>query len=242
MFKEDNPDTSEITGVILAGGKGSRLSSVVSDRPKVLAEIHGRPFLAFLLDQLVSAGIRDVVLCTGYRADAIHKEIGETYKSLKIVHSPEQTPLGTAGAVRNALQYLHSDTLILMNGDSFIDVDLNGYFEWFFGRSRSAAMLLTNVPDEKRYGKVKIAEDDSVLSFEEKGDTAGEGLINAGIYIFKKDLITSIPPDIFYSLEWDFLPKLVGSSFYGYRCKGKFIDIGTPESYLCADEFFRSKN
>ena len=236
------PDIAEITGVILAGGKGSRLSSAVSDRPKVLAEICGRPFLTFLLDQLVSAGLKQVILCTGYMAEEIRKEIGASYKSLQIIHSPEYTPLGTAGAARNALKHLRSDMLILMNGDSFCEVDFNAYWQWYFKKDREAALLLTHVENSKRYGKVAIAADEAILSFQEKDQNSNEYLINAGIYIFHKELLTSIPPERFYSLEHDFLPNIIGSGIYGYCCHGNFIDIGTPESYRFAEDFFQAEN
>ena len=238
MFKEITPDLSEITCVILAGGRGTRLNPVVSDRPKVLAQIHGRPFLTYLLDQLISAGSKQVVLCTGYMAEEIRRQIGDTYKFLQIIHSTEDRPLGTAGAIRNALQHVHSDVLFLMNGDSFVGVDLKDYLRWYFEKDREAALLLTHVKDARRYGRVKVVEDDTVISFEEKGENASEGLVNAGIYLLKKTLLALIPPHTFYSLEQDVLPKLIGSGMYGYRCNGRFIDIGTPESYRLAEDFF----
>jgi len=238
MYKHGIPDISNISFVILAGGKGSRLSSIVKDRPKILAEIQGRPFLTFLLDRLISVGVKGVILCTGYRAEDVHRQIGETYQSLKVVYSTESEPLGTAGALRNALPYLSSRIMIVINGDSFIEVDFKPYLKWFFKRDRKAALLLTNVKNAKRYGRVTVAEDDSVISFEEKADNDDGGLINAGVYILNKDLLTSIPPHTFYSLERDLLPKMIRHGLFGYRCNGKFIDIGTPESYHLADAFF----
>jgi D-glycero-alpha-D-manno-heptose 1-phosphate guanylyltransferase len=238
IFNKTSPDISGITCVILAGGRGSRLSSVVSDRPKVLAEVHGRPFLTYLLDQLISAGAKQVVLCTGYMADEIEKQIGAVYKSLKINYSREDKPLGTAGAIRNVLlQYTCSEVLIVMNGDSFVEVDFKAYLRWYFEKDRKAALLLTYVMDTKRYGLVNVADDDAVVSFVEKGENAGEGFVNAGVYIVHKDMLTLIPLHTFYSLEQDLLPALIGSDVYGYRCRGKFIDIGTPESYRLAEEF-----
>ena len=242
MFKGAARDIDELSGVILAGGKGTRLRSVVSDRPKVLAEIQGRPFLTYLLDQLISARITRVVLCTGFMADDVYKKIGETYRTLRVVHSKETVPLGTAGALRNALTHLRSKALLVMNGDSFIDIDLNVYLKWFYGRDRQTSLLLTKVEDTSRYGRITINEDDSIRSFEEKGNYAGEGLINAGIYILKEGLLKSIPPNTFHSLEREFFPQMIGSGIYGYTFNGRFIDIGTPESYLDAEIFFAGKN
>jgi len=224
------------TCVILAGGRGTRLDSVVSDRPKVLAQVNGRPFLTFLLDRIVLSGVKDVVLCTGYMADVVLGEIGLGYGPLRITHSPEKRPLGTAGALRNALRHVRSDVFVLMNGDSYADVDLPAYFRWFHERKRDLGLLLASVDDVSRYGRVTIADDGSVTSFREKGEDTGEGLINAGVYIMKREIAAGIIPDLTVSLERDVLPGLIGHSFYGYRWAGRFIDIGTPESYrLAAD-------
>jgi D-glycero-alpha-D-manno-heptose 1-phosphate guanylyltransferase len=229
-----------VTTVILAGGLGTRLRSVVPGRPKVLANILGRPFLTFLLDQLVLADVRDVVLCTGYMADEIDKQLGNTYKSLRLVYSRENVHLDTGGALRLALPHLNSDAVLIMNGDSFVDIDLTVYLDWFFKKKCQAALLLTNVTDTGRYGKVVVAEDGLLLAFEEKGFNIGPGWINAGVYIMKKSLIATIPAGTPFSLEREFFPKLVDKGLYGFCFKGEFIDIGTPETFALAEEFFLS--
>ena len=231
---------SYTTTVILAGGLGTRLRSIVPGRPKVLANILDRPFLAFLLDQLVSADIRDVVLCTGYMADDVYEEIGNAYKSLKLIYSKENFPFGTGGALRLALPHLNSDPVLIMNGDSFVNIDLTVYLDWFFKKNCQASLLLTNVSDTSRYGKVVVAEDDLLLAFEEKGLNSGPGWINAGVYILKKSLIETIPAGTPFSLEREFFPKLVNKGLYGFRFDGKFIDIGTPDAFAMAEEFFLS--
>ena len=231
---------SYTTTVILAGGLGTRLRSVVPGRPKVLANILDRPFLAFLLDQLVSADIRDVVLCTGYMADDVYEEMGDAYKSLQLIYSKENFPFGTGGALRLALPHLNSDPVLIMNGDSFVNIDLTVYLDWFFKKNCQASLLLTNVSDTSRYGKVVVAEDDLLLAFEEKGLNSGPGWINAGIYIMKKSLIATIPAGIPFTLEREFFPKLVNKGLYGFRFDGKFIDIGTPDAFAMAEEFFLS--
>jgi len=245
---------SEIQAVILAGGKGERLKSVVSDRPKVLAEVSGRPFLAYLLDQVValrkSAGpgklyssicqakCHEVVLCTGYMAEQIRQRFGEAYEHLRLLYSQEQQPLGTGGALRLALSYLWSDTILVMNGDSYVDVDLVSYIDWFFRKNGDAALVLIKVPDTARYGRVVIDQDEHITAFDEKGTSVGPGWINAGIYLMKKSLVSSIPAGRSYSLEREFFPSLVGKKLLGFRSEGRFIDIGTPASYAEAEEFF----
>lgn len=232
---------SGITTVILAGGLGTRLRSVVSDRPKVLAKICNRPFLTFLLDQLVIAKAKDVVLCTGYMAYEAHKTLGEKYKSLRLIHSREQELLGTGGALRLAIPHINSDPVLIMNGDSFVNVDLTVYIDWFFKKNRQASLFLANVPDTKRFGKVSISEDGLLLAFEEKVPSDGHGWINAGIYILQKSIVASIPSGIPFSLEKELFPKLIGKGLYGFCFNGKFIDIGTPKSYRQAEDFFRDK-
>lgn len=229
-----------ITTVILAGGLGTRLRSVVPDRPKVLANILGRPFLSFLLDQLANAEIRDVVLCTGYLADDVYEKMGNKYKSLTLTYSKENYPVGTGGALRLALPHLNSDPVLIMNGDSFVHIDLTVYLDWFFKKNCQASLLLTKVSETGRYGKVIVAEDDLLLAFEEKGVNSGPGWINAGVYILKKSLIETIPVGIPFSLEREFFPKLVNKDLYGFRFDGKFIDIGTPETFALAEDFFLS--
>jgi len=233
---------SEITTVILAGGLGARLCSVVSDRPKVLAKIGNRPFLTFLLDQLVIAKAKDVVLCTGYMANKIHKALGEQYRSLRLIHSREPEPLGTGGALRLAMPHINSDPVLIMNGDSFVNIDLTVYIDWFFKKNRKASLLLVNAPNTERYGKVIVAKDGLLSAFEEKVLNSGPGWINAGVYIMKKSLVESIPAGNSFSLEREFVPGLIGKGLYGFFANEKFIDIGTPESYRQAEKFFREKN
>jgi len=229
---------SDITAVILAGGLGTRLRSVFSDRPKVLAEVLGRPFLTYLLDQLSSTGIRKVILCTGYMGDKVQEVYGEMYKSLHLFYSQEDEPLGTGGALRLALPLIKSNSVLVMNGDSYIHADLSSYARWFFHIDRNASLLLARVSDIRRYGMVRVEKDESVSAFEEKEKAKGAGWINAGVYLMKTLLLKSIPSGKAFSLEREFFPSLVGNGLFGYQCKVRFIDIGTPESYIKAENFF----
>lgn len=229
---------SDITAVILVGGLGTRLRPVLSDRPKILAEVLGCPFLTYLLDQLSHAGALDVVLCTGYMGDMVQEVYGDTYRSLHLLYSQEDEPLGTGGALRLALPLLKSDHVLVMNGDSYIHADLSSYVNWFFQIDRRASLLLTRVPDTGRYGMVKVKKDESILAFEEKGMARGAGWINAGVYLMETSLLTSISSEKTFSLEREVFPSLVGNGLFGYRSKGRFIDIGTPESYATAENFF----
>jgi D-glycero-alpha-D-manno-heptose 1-phosphate guanylyltransferase len=229
---------SEITVVILAGGLGTRLRPIVSNKPKVLAEVLGRPFLKYLFDQLVHAGAREVVLCTGYMADSVREEIGGTYGSLCIKHSMEDVPLDTGGALRLALPLIRSDTVMVMNGDSYVNADFKAFLEWFLRKNIIGALLLAKVLDSSRYGRVVTSSDDHIETFEEKGGFGGEGFINAGVYLLQKKVVETIPPGKTFSLERELFPSLIRNKLYGYECKGEFIDIGTPKSFLEAEKFF----
>jgi NDP-sugar pyrophosphorylase family protein len=226
------------TAVILAGGLGMRLRSVVADRPKVVAEVAGRPFLAYLLDQVARAGIREVVLCTGYLGAQVRAMLGDRYDHLHLIYSQEPTPLGTAGALRWALPLFDSATLLVMNGDSFCQTDLGALWDWHHRQGASATMLLTRVAETARYGRVYADADGRVRRFEEKGHRRGAGWINAGIYCLRRALLLTIPPSATVSLEQEMFPAWIGRGLYGYRGGGRFLDIGTPDAYAAAARFF----
>lgn len=231
---------SDITTVILAGGLGTRLRSVVAGTPKVLAEVCGRPFLTYLLDQLVEAGVQEVVLCTGYLGEQVCDALGDTYKSLMLRYSQESSPLGTAGALRLANSLTHSDPLLIMNGDSFFQADLPAFYAWYCQQEADCALLLTQVADTRRFGRVHTHSDGKILSFTEKGEV-GPGWINAGIYLLSQRVLQTIPAQRAVSLEHDMFPTWIEQNFYTYRQTGVFLDIGTPESYAAAAHVFSSK-
>ncbi len=228
-----------VTAVILAGGKGTRLEPVVDDRPKPMALVAGKPFLDYLLDMICRADIRRVVLCTGYRASDIQRHYGNTYKSLKIVYSQERVPLGTGGAVRNALGVCRSDFLLVFNGDSYLDIDIVDFFRWFRAGDGEGAMALAKVEERERYGSVVIDEDAKITSFLEKNESEPDGFINAGIYVLSSKVVQNLPAESVSSLEHDLFPFMVDEGLlYGYKSVDSFIDIGTTESYHKAQIFF----
>jgi D-glycero-alpha-D-manno-heptose 1-phosphate guanylyltransferase len=240
-LKRTEQDIGNITAAILAGGFGTRLKSVVSDKPKVLAEVLGKPFLAYLLEQISSAGIRKVVFCTGYMAGKIRNCFGDSYGPLHILYSRENEPLGTGGALRLALPCFASDIILAMNGDSYTDTDLSSYMNWFFDKDIEASLLLAKVLDASRYGSVIVEGDGIIKAFAEKGVSSGAGWVNAGIYLMRKSLIASIPAGQPYSLEYELFPSLVEKELYAFCSEGRFIDIGTPESYAVTEDFFSYK-
>lgn len=228
-----------MTAAVLAGGLGTRLRTVTADRPKALVEIHGRPFLAYLLDYLSGSGVRSAVLCTGYRGEQIYRSFGGSYKNLQLSYSREARPLGTAGALRLALPQLISDPVLVMNGDSFCAADLREFWSWHCGRASRATMLLTRVSDTRRYGSVAVGADGAVTAFAEKrSQDKAAGWINAGVYLLSRRVLAAIPEDTPASLEHDVFPGLVGQGLRGFAITGRFLDIGTPEDFAAAESFF----
>lgn len=228
----------DITAAILAGGLGTRLRSVVADRPKALAEIAGQPFVSYLLDQLAKIRIRTVVLCTGYLGDRVQATFGDSYDGIRLLYSRESAPLGTAGALRLALPLFKSDSVLVMNGDSFCQVDLNRLWRRHRARRAKVTLVLVRVTDAKAYGRVGVDHDGAVVSFEEKIAEKGSAWINAGVYLLDRSLVERIPPNRAVSLEREMLPGWLGRGLYGHLCKGPFFDIGTPETYATAKKLF----
>jgi D-glycero-alpha-D-manno-heptose 1-phosphate guanylyltransferase len=231
----------DLDAVILAGGMGTRLRSVVADRPKVLAPVNGRPFIEYLLDQLEEAGIARVVIATGYMAESVEETLGRKRRRLQLRYSREEEPLGTGGGLRLTLSHTESDPLLVLNGDSYCTVDLAQFDDFHRAANARASLAVTRVPDTTRFGRVQIGEGGEVVSFEEKGAGTGPGWINAGLYLLPRNLIEKIPAGRAVSLEKDVFPGLIHNRLYAFQGGGAFLDIGTPKSYGEAEEFFRNK-
>jgi D-glycero-alpha-D-manno-heptose 1-phosphate guanylyltransferase len=230
----------DVTSAILAGGLGTRLRPAVADRPKVLASVGGRPYLTYLLGQLARASVREAVLLIGYRGEQVREMIGNSYEGMRLRYSVEESPLGTAGALRRALPLLTTPTVLLLNGDSFCDADLDGFRLFHRENCAAASLVLTRVSDTSRFGRVEVLRSGRVERFEEKGSARGRGWINAGIYLVERERIAALPPSQPLSLERDALPAWIAEGcVFGFRHEGCFLDIGTPESYGEAESFFR---
>jgi len=231
-------ELGNVTAAILAGGLGTRLRSFSTNKQKVLVEVKGRPFLSYLLDELSAAGVRRAVLCTGYLGEQVMAAFGDSYGDLQLTYSQEGSPLGTAGALRLALPFFRSHFVLIMNGDSFCRVNLRNLPSWHRERGANATLMLARVPDVSRYGRVRLNSKGRIISFDEKHSDGGPGWINAGIYLFKRGILEDIPAGKAVSLEREILPSLVGRGLFGFRSKGPFLDIGTPEAYSGAGRFF----
>jgi D-glycero-alpha-D-manno-heptose 1-phosphate guanylyltransferase len=228
----------DVTAVILAGGLGTRLRSVVADRPKALATVNQRPFLSFLLEKLAAAGIGHAVICTGYLGDQIRDAFGTCYRGMQLAYSQESEPRGTGGALRLALPLFPSELLLVLNGDSFCNFDYRAFLGFHRQKLATMSLCLAEVADVSRYGAVGLDDGGRILQFCEKGVARGAGVINAGVYLTTRTLISTIPPEVVISLERDVIPTQIGAGLHGFRSPGKFIDIGVPADYAAAQQFF----
>lgn len=221
--------------IILAGGRGTRLESVVRDVPKVLAPVGERPFLDLLLGGLDRmSGIRKVVLALGHRAELVVSQcrLSRPY-AFALEWVIESRPLGTGGAARLALARTTSDPILVMNGDTFVDIPLVPMLDAHLQRAAQCTLLLTHVSDVGRFGRVIVDETTmEVNSFEEKATAGGAaGCINAGVYLFSRGCLSTFQEGCATSLEHDVLPSLIGHGLFGWKGVGQFFDIGTQESY-----------
>jgi D-glycero-alpha-D-manno-heptose 1-phosphate guanylyltransferase len=221
--------------LLLVGGMGTRLKSVVSSKPKPLAPVGNAPFLELLLLQLRAQGIHRVVMCSGYLAEQIEEQFGDGgARGMAITYSKETRPLGTAGAVKLAEGYLHGDSdFVVMNGDSFLEVDLHRLIQFHREHGALITIAARMVPDAARYGTVRVDKSNRIAAFEEKRGAAAPGLISGGVYVFNHSVLNEIPggPG---SLETDVFPRLLERGLFAVPQAGIFIDIGTPEDYAKA--------
>jgi NDP-sugar pyrophosphorylase family protein len=224
-------DISLIDTVILAGGLGTRLRGVLSDKPKCMAFVNGRPFIDILLDHYIAQGLKRFIICVGYKREQVIQHLNNRI-DCEIIFSMETRQLGTGGALKNAQGLIKSDPYIVLNGDSFIDINIFEYIKWF------QSIVITKMINSKRYGNVNFDGNGLITSFEEKNNSSLTNSINAGVYLFKKNIINFSSYGDEFSLEMELFPTLIEQGISTYLCDGKFIDIGTEKSYQNAQLFF----
>lgn len=220
--------------IVLAGGFGTRLAHVVPDVCKPMAPVAGRPFLRFVMDQLAANGVERAVVADGYRREQIEGYFKGFYRGVDVVYSPEEEPLFTGGAVKQALAKCEGGWVFVMNGDTWLDVD--------FGAMEAAAdnapdsvkaiVAVKRMRDFERYGTVDVDAGGAITAFHEKKPCA-EGLINTGVYLIRRDALADMPRT--FSLENDFFETVVSDGpLCACECEGGFIDIGVPGDYELA--------
>ncbi|MBN2644212.1 MAG: nucleotidyltransferase family protein [Desulfuromonadaceae bacterium] len=227
----------EMDAIVLAGGKGTRLQAVIRDVPKPMADINGKPFLHYLLSHLCRSGIRRVILAVGYKHEIISNFFGSSFQGCELHYCVEDRPLGTGGAIRLALDLVASKQVLILNGDTLFNVDIQAMMQRHCEKGADLTLALKPMTDFERYGTV-LECDGRVTGFVEKKYCAS-GLINAGIYVMRKDLLLSWPAGTGFSFEGDFLEKKAAElSFQAFVADNYFIDIGVPEDYLKACKDF----
>lgn len=225
--------------IILCGGQGTRLRSVVGESQKVLASVDDEPFLDLLIKYIRAQGGTRVILATGYKADDVEAHYQGRFKDMTIEFSRESEPLGTGGAVKNAWAKVTTETFFVLNGDSFCPIIYETMQDLHFAYQASATVALSKVQDGTDYGGVMLDDAGNVTAFQEKVPTSNLTYVNAGIYCMNRDLEGMLPSENKFSLEKDFFPSIIGKSFCGYVTEESFLDIGTPERFKQAAQIMR---
>jgi D-glycero-alpha-D-manno-heptose 1-phosphate guanylyltransferase len=226
--------------IILAGGFGTRLQSVVSEVPKPMAPINGHPFLEYLIRYLHKFGIQRIVFSVGYKSEIIESYFGSSFEGITIDYAKEAEPLGTGGGLKNAMEKCHSEHVLVLNGDTFLALDLDGFYNFHVSHQADVSICLRNIEEAARYGTVHIDENNRLLGFNEKSGLAVPGLINAGVYLIKRTTFMHFDLPAKFSLEKDFFePFIRDLRIMGLVNSGYFIDIGIPKDYQQAQDDFK---
>lgn len=216
--------------IILAGGFGTRLKGVTGDVPKPLAPVGGRPFLEYLLEHIVQSGIGKVIMAVGYKFESIMDHFGEKYNDIDIAYSVESEPLGTGGAILQAVGSVTEESCLVVNGDTFFPFDMKLFQKASEDGDFRITVALKEMMNFDRYGTVET-EGNRIVSFHEK-KYCEQGMINAGAYIVDKAWLKTCAPGKVFSFEKEILETHVGSGLIGYYLSDAwFIDIGIPEDY-----------
>jgi D-glycero-alpha-D-manno-heptose 1-phosphate guanylyltransferase len=214
--------------IVLAGGFGTRLAARLHNTPKPMASIAGRPFLEILLGALARNGCTRVLLSVGHLHQVIQDHFGASFQSMRLDYVIERVPLGTGGAIRAALEEAREPSVLVLNGDTFLEADLAALLAAHEAAEAAFTMAIAHQPDIARYGGV-LVEGDRIVGFEEKG-RRGPGWINAGVYAIVRELAWPLALGDKFSFERDFLmPELARLAPLAFPVNGFFLDIGVPE-------------
>lgn len=227
--------------ILLAGGFGTRLQSVVKDVPKPMAPVNGKPFLFYLLQYLTAFPVNRFILSIGYKGDAVKEYFGNKFADIPIVYALEESPLGTGGGIVNALSYASTEEVLILNADTFFKIDVTAFLQQHKVHKASVSLCLRSVPNASRYGTIELGSNNRILAFREKNGLEREGVINGGIYLFNSSIRDSIQHlKMPFSIEKDFFEcYLQKMDFYGFVFSDYFIDIGIPSDYQQVQHDFR---
>ena len=226
---------TNIPALILVGGLGTRLRSVIGEFPKPMVGINGKPFLEYLIRYLRLQGIVKIILCVGYKHEVIEKFFGDGDKfGVGISYAVEKELLGTAGAIKNAEEFLEGhENFLVLNGDSFLKFSASELLKFHKSKNANFTFLVTTKGEEERSGNIMLNQENKVIKFMEKEnlkDFKDKTYINSGIYIMQKRLLDVIPTNRKYSLEYDLMSGMLDKNVFAQVTTEELIDIGTPES------------
>jgi NDP-sugar pyrophosphorylase family protein len=233
-MQQDKP--GDVDAVILAGGLGTRLKSVVGDRHKVLATVQGKPFLDIIVADLVGQGFGRIILCVSHLREQVVAHFARRSEA-KFLFSEEETPLGTGGAIRHVARFIRSDPFLVLNGDSLCRIEYARFLAFHLKTGSAMSMVVAGARARADGGTVELAPDGRIARFREKSPikNASRTFISAGIYLMRRDLPASWRNTDPFSLEHDIFPVLVsGKNCYGFVVDAEVVDIGTPERYVAA--------
>ena len=226
--------------IILAGGLGTRLRSEVADLPKCMAPVAGKPFLHWVIAHLTAQKITSFVFSLGYLHKIIEEYIQLNHPHLKVKFSVENEPLGTGGAIKLALKLCEEENVIIVNGDTLFETNINALWAQHINHNSACTLALKPMQHFERYGAVTINENNIITAFTEK-KYMEKGLINGGVYLIKNSFYKLNLPQKF-SFEKDFLEKYLHIlTMIGVQDNGYFIDIGIPEDFKKANEEIKLK-
>lgn len=218
--------------ILLAGGLGTRLRSVVSDRPKPMALIQDKPFMEYVIRELAGQGIKKIIFAVGYKGSMVEEYFqGGEGLGVETAYAYEETLLGTGGAIKNAAKFMAGEQVLVLNADTFYRMDYSRLVRLREEKGLDMALVLREVEDVSRYGQA-VLEDGRLTGFNEKTSDSRPGTINGGVYLMTRELIDGIPEGK-VSLENDMIPRWLkeGKGLGGFVNDGYFIDIGVPEDY-----------
>ncbi len=237
------PDSllKNIDVLILCGGLGKRLRSVVGETQKVMASVDDRPFLDLLLQYLANQGFRRIILLTGYQGEIVAQHYQQNPWGLTIEFSKEKKPLGTGGAIKNAKTFVQSSPFFALNGDCFCAMDYEKFLKFHLKKKALATLSVSKIRNKKDFGSIVLNGHGEIQGFLEKTSQNVSPVVNTGIYCFEKEIFRWMPKKNKFSIETEFFPALVGKKFFGFPSRASFLDIGTPERYQMANKILKKK-
>lgn len=225
--------------IVLAGGLGTRLQSVIGLYPKCMAPVNGKPFLHYIFDYLEKQGCTRVILSLGFKHEVITDWLQTQDRIFAIDYVIEHEPLGTGGGISMALSKAETEHIAVLNGDTMFSIDMQGLFAFHRECNADTTLALKEMYDFERYGVVRTDDSQCITAFEEKSYRQ-HGFINGGVYVIRKQALQDKQLPVKYSFEKDYLEAYVREGkFFGYRSEAYFIDIGIPQDYQKVQEDFK---